>query len=426
MAIVAVVGAGVAGLAAAAHLRALGCTPVVLEASGRIGGRTWTTRPPELHGQVFDEGAVWLHDAERNPLVPVAEAAGFPLTDADAVRQGRTWLADRWASEAERRDLDAAWSRFEAEADRRLAAPGADGTLADVADRLGDDPWALTVESWEGPVIAAAPARALSLRDWRNNLLGGGNLMLADGMGDFIARALGADVAVHCGVAARRVREGQRRRLVIETDAGDLDAAGCIVTVSTGVLQAEAIRFAPALPPRTGAAIADLPMGRSIKVALRAEGPDRLDLPAFTTLDRRIERRGDPLVLVNAWPFGRAYVSAWIGADAADALDGPEAAAALVRGQMRAMFGARADRLFGAATPHVTCWTEDALIRGAYAYARPGRSAARTELAEPVWDGRLAFAGEAVHPTLGGTVGGAYLAGQAAAARMAATLAMAR
>ena len=65
---VVVVGAGVAGLAASAALRRRGRDCVLIEASGRIGGRAFTGWPAALRGAPFDYGASWLHDADRNPL----------------------------------------------------------------------------------------------------------------------------------------------------------------------------------------------------------------------------------------------------------------------------------------------------------------------------------------------------------------------
>jgi monoamine oxidase len=56
------------------------------------------------------------------------------------------------------------------------------------------------------------------------------------------------------------------------------------------------------------------------------------------------------------------------------------------------------------------------LFGGCYAYAVPGHAAARAALAQPVADGRLVFGGEACHTDgFAGTVGGAWISGQAAA-----------
>ena len=98
---VVVIGAGLAGLGAAAALRGWARVAVVLEAAGRIGGRAWTAYPPALGGVWFDMGAIWLHDAENNPLTPIARAAGDALLRSDVLRTERTFVGARLATEAE-------------------------------------------------------------------------------------------------------------------------------------------------------------------------------------------------------------------------------------------------------------------------------------------------------------------------------------
>jgi monoamine oxidase len=58
-------------------------------------------------------------------------------------------------------------------------------------------------------------------------------------------------------------------------------------------------------------------------------------------------------------------------------------------------------------------------VRGAYCYAVPGAALARDRLAEPVGDGHLLFAGEACNVPYAGTVAGAWISGQNAAALVA-------
>jgi monoamine oxidase len=60
---VVVIGAGVAGLAAAKKLKTSGFTVIVLEAQDKIGGRTRTNR---TLGVAFDEGASWIHGPTGN------------------------------------------------------------------------------------------------------------------------------------------------------------------------------------------------------------------------------------------------------------------------------------------------------------------------------------------------------------------------
>ena len=68
---------------------------------------------------------------------------------------------------------------------------------------------------------------------------------------------------------------------------------------------------------------------------------------------------------------------------------------------------------------HATQWNKEPWALGAFSAAAPGGQPSRMALAEPFRD-RLWFAGEAVHETLWGTVGGAWASGDRAAAAGAA------
>lgn len=80
--------------------------------------------------------------------------------------------------------------------------------------------------------------------------------------------------------------------------------------------------------------------------------------------------------------------------------------------------------LFGPNIPEVerllvSRWTADPLSRGSYSYAAVGATPDDfTTLGRPA-HGVLFFAGEHTHPTYRGTVHGAYLSGQRAAAQLA-------
>src|ERR1700722_13460096 len=118
---------------------------VVLEASSRVGGRAWTGFPAAFGGVWFDMGAIWLHDAEHNPLVPLARAAGETLLRSDEIRQERTLVGDRMATEVELTAYANAWPRYEAATDAILEVQD-DVSLAEVTRQLPDDPWAATIE----------------------------------------------------------------------------------------------------------------------------------------------------------------------------------------------------------------------------------------------------------------------------------------
>ncbi len=392
-----VIGAGVAGLRAAQVLGAQGVRVTVLEASARIGGRAWTSRPAMLAGAAFDHGASWLHAAGRNPLVPLARKAGITLIDSDAERARRLYIDGREATRAETAAYDAAWAATDA-----LTPLGADTTLQALLDPA--DPWTPTIAHWEGAIIAAADADALSAQDWKRNALEGANLSTVDGLGTLVTQLLAGPVQLETPVLAVHW-DGPGVR--VETTRGTLHAAACIVTVSTGVLAAGSIRFNPALPVPVQEAVHGLPMGLLSKVAL----PGRLDVPANTSMVRRLEP-GEAGMNFIAGPRGAGHVLGFMGGRTAWALAGDDRAAEeFARTELR--------RMLPFALPPgavVTHWGTDPWSRGAYAYARPGHAGARAVLAGADLAGRVLFAGEATRTDgLAGTVGGAYLSGQDAA-----------
>ena len=412
---VAVIGAGLAGLGAATALRAAGRSALVLEASDRIGGRAWTTHPAQLGGVWFDMGAVWLHSAEINPLVPIARAAGDTLLRSDELRVERTFVGTREATAEEYADYGGAWQRYEDRAAVILRTRD-DVPMAEVARSMPDDPWAVTVETWEGPIICCASADEFSLRDWYRNLLSGSNLVPQGGIGAFVARRLGEGLDIRCATPVTKL-SWNGSGVSVETLRGRVTARSAIVTVSTGVLAAGAIAFDPPLPPEVLSSIHALPMGLAMKVALRATGPDRLDLPLHCSVDRQVKRSGDPTMGFQCWPYKRDYVQGWVGGPVAWELAraGEAAAVDFALGQLRALFGGRVDRLFGGGQTLVTRWDADPFVRGAYSFVRPGDADARIALAQPLADGRLLFAGEACHNGMAGTVAGAWISGQDAA-----------
>jgi monoamine oxidase len=412
---VVVIGAGLAGLGAATALRQAGRRAVVLEAADRIGGRAWTADPPELGGVWFDMGAVWLHSAEINPLVPIARATGETLLRSDELRRERTFVGTREATRDEYADFAAAWDRYEVKAGALLREVD-DAPLAVVARSLPDDPWAVTVETWEGPIICCASADELSLRDWHTNVLSGSNLVPDGGIGAFVARQLGKGLDIRLRTPASRVTWGGPG-VQVETPTSTITARSAIVTVSTGVLSASAIRFDPPLPPATQAAIHAMPMGLAMKVALRATSEDRIGLPLHCSLDRQVKRSGDPTMAFQCWPYKRDYIQGWIGGPAAWDLarSGDAAALDFALGQLRSVLGSQVDRVFAGGSHLVTHWEADPLIRGAYSFVHPGDAGARAALGTPLADGRLVFAGEACHSGMTGTVAGAWISGQDAA-----------
>ena len=409
-----VVGAGVAGLAAAAALRRAGSDCVVLETSSRVGGRAWTAFPPALGGAAFDHGASWLHAAERNPLAELAHAHGDALAGSGEDWTRHVRIGERRATEGEMAAYDHAWTRFEAVAGER-AGQVPDTSLADALAGLRDDPWTATVETFEATLIAAADPKDFSVRDWHLNELTGSNLTVPGGLGALVARRL-APLAGPVRLDSPVTRIAWDRPgggVGASTPSGDVAARACIVTVSTGVLAAGTIGFDPPLPADRRAAIDGLPMGLLTKVALRAATPERFGLAPGTSLHRWVAHAGEPAMFFLAWPDGQDHLLGFVGGPAAWELSraGPAATEAFARAELRRLLGAEA--AFAGAV--VTGWGGNPAFAGAYAYARPGCAGARAAMDAPLAE-RLWFAGEAwCSDGLAGTVGGAFRSGEAAA-----------
>jgi monoamine oxidase len=411
---VVIVGAGAAGLAAAAALRAAGRSTLLLEASDMPGGRARTTAPAFLGGAWLDEGAGSLHMAKHNPLVPLAKRAGHKLRHA-VRNSSRMIVGDRLATAADHAAYEAAEAAWFEIVMRRPAEPDTDVATAGGAFRR-ENPWVPTIEAWHASLIDAVDAPRLSLADFRLNQLDGENLIAERGLGRLLRDVLETDAGpIRCLCPVQRIVWGGSE-VRVETPQGTITAASVIVTVSTGVLNAGLIAFDPPLPAETAAAIGNLPMGLLSRVVLRARGEDRLGMTEGSHAFRRLEHFGEPFMSFMAWPRGTDHAIGFVGGDAAWAVaSDPPAAIDLARSEWRAVFGAQADGIF-AEGGFTTDWGTDPHHLGAYSYARPGGAGARAILAQPIAGGRLLFAGEACRTDgMAGTVGGAVLDGRRAA-----------
>jgi monoamine oxidase len=409
-----VIGAGVAGLAAAAALRDAGYTIAILEAGTRIGGRAWTNHPAQLGFHAFDHGASWLHAAHRNPLIPLAQAQGEPV-HPDTPWENRVHVFDESGGPAAWAEYENADSRWRSAVTARLAGP--DCSLADAASAVASDPWTASIETWEGAIIAAADADQLSLYDWHDNELDGDNYVAQGGLGALLARILAPPQNGITFAARVTAIEAEPQGVRIRTaDGQGFRAGAAVVTVSTGVLRDEAIAFTPGLPPDVLAALDGLPMGLLTKIALRAASGDRFGFAPGTGLFRRVPVRFAPALSILLWTEDAPIATGFTGGRAAwDFCARANDATEFMLGEIQTLLGPGVRKSF-APDGLMTDWGTDPAFRGAYAYATPGNAGARKTLATPIWDGRLIFAGEACATDgLAGTVAGAYASGRKAA-----------
>lgn len=83
---VVIIGAGLAGLAAAEHVRRAGLSCVVLEARDRVGGKTWSAPLAKGDG-VIDLGAAWINDTNQSRMIALARRFGAELIEQNTTGQ---------------------------------------------------------------------------------------------------------------------------------------------------------------------------------------------------------------------------------------------------------------------------------------------------------------------------------------------------
>ncbi len=394
-----VIGAGMAGLAAAAALQEGGRSVRLLEARERIGGRAWTV---EREGLPFDLGCHWFHSADRNPLVAVARHLGIEVEENE-ILWAQPWNRRKLGKRAD--DLTQAWERLEDAFDEVLAGKG-DRPFAELLEETGTwAPFVAAAYSWSSGTLP----ETLSSRDLATGLDTHCNWRTPAGLGSVVARFGGPlPVTLDCPVRKIAVTAGGVR---VESDRGSEEAKAVIVTVPTGVLAAGGIVFDPPLEAAKLQALADLPLGDNEKVFFRVVGQpfgNPFDFQANLFYDR-VETAH-----YHIQEFARPTVEAYFGGPLARRLasEGEAALAAFAVEELVQEFGSD---LAGKLTPVAsTAWCRDPWLGGAYSYARPGASAARATLAAP-HAGRVHFAGEATSRESFATLHGAYGSGRRAA-----------
>ncbi len=399
-----VIGAGVAGLAAAERLREVGARPLVLEASGRIGGRVLTD---QANG-VVELGAEFVHGARaatwdvirragiKTRPYEVSEAAPRRFSLGGVLQEADWSLAPRIEEFAEKGERYAGPEISLTEWFRRLA-PNDDPAALIARDRIArveaSDPADLSA-------LALARERQMNTAGWENFRLPGGYIEVVGAMAE------GARIRRSAPVA--RVAWGSGGASVTLQSGETLPAQAVIVTVSLGVLQSGLIEFSPALPRRKTGAIHRLRMGPASKLILWFQRPF---WPPFSFL-------GADRQLPSWWRVAEATaLVGFAGGPDASKLAALGEAGAIEAGlrETSKLFGA--DARAGFIRGKLMAWQDEPYILGGYSYTPLGAGDARDDLAEAVPP--LFFAGEATS-TNGhvGTVHGAIESGWRAAAEV--------
>ncbi|WP_372984048.1 FAD-dependent oxidoreductase [Microbacterium sp.] len=258
---VAIVGAGLAGAAAAARLVAEGLQVTVFEARDRVGGRVQSVVddkawpfPAQLGGWLLGSSDDVLLDA-LNALdirtVPVTGSL-WRSTDGD-VEPVPIEPVQAAIATAQQGLTDASLDDALAAAGADLEEPGLAALLASVAASAGAD--ASDVSTWFPPRLPVDEMLAPlgDLTPAIEGLLEGAKLSLSSP----VSRVAYDEAGVSLGIASGESLSFDR----------------VLITVPLGVLKSEGLQFSPALPFGHRGAIAELGMGRIETVWLRFDDP---------------------------------------------------------------------------------------------------------------------------------------------------------
>ncbi len=414
-----IIGAGAAGLAAAAELARAGRSVLVLEARERIGGRVWTRHVDGLPVPV-ELGAEFIHGRPAATF-SLLRKAGAAAVAAPFVR----WSVRRGELQLQRDDLFAQVRkalRGQAGALGKkdvsfgtLLARGLRGLSADARAFAR-----MRVQGYEAADPARASARAI-VEEWGGEGPGEeGHFRPAGGYGallDSLAGGHGAGLRLRTVVRAVRWKRGAVE--VEGTSRGEpfrAQAARAIVTLPLGVLQRapgapDAVRFTPALEEKRRA-LKGLACGAVIKAALlfRTAFWEELDGARYRDAAFFHSPAAAFPTFWTALPARAPLLIAWAGGPNALRLSGA-AAPRIVRqavASLESIFGKRAGIGARLDAAWLHDWQKDPFARGAYSYVAVGGHGARAALAAPVAD-TLFFAGEATdfegeHATVAGAL----------------------
>jgi len=435
-----IIGAGLAGAAAARQLVKWGYKVVLLEGRNRPGGRVWSMR---MEGGdkigLADLGGAIITGIDGNPLAVLARQLGVPMHEIRNrcplyLEDGTEAPADLDAQVLEQHNalLDGA-DKFRDELPGDVADCISVGAALkmlwnEVPREPGREELQETLMRWHFANVEfanAAKLHSLSLRNWDQDdpyEMEGAHVFLPGGNGQLVG-ALLRDVPVFYGQVVSRIAHS-REGVTVTTQDNTFKADACLVTVPLGVLKKDAIVFSPPLPEDKQQAITRLGYGVLNKLVL-------LFPHAFwdTTLDTIGHVSPDPdmpglFFLFYCFPEhlagGGAVLGVLVSGHAAERFESmpvPDAVARLMK-VLRTIHEPMGITVPDPLNAVATRWASDPLSYGSYSSVAVGATGDDYEALARDVAGRLFFAGEATIAKWPATMHGAFISGLREAAKI--------
>lgn len=411
-----VIGAGIAGLAAAAKLQANGYRIQIIEGRERIGGRIWTSRAWD--DMPVDLGASWIHGVTKNPITDLADTTGIERTPTDYenslvyTMEGEELAdADVELLEEQLMTLLDATAALVEDTDDMSLADAIQQVLSEHAESLDQTSLNFSINSMIEHEYAA-DVEELSAQYWDNDSeVMGGDVIFLDGY-DQILDQLKTGLTIHTEQHVKAI-DYTTESIIITTDTATFEAEHVIITVPLGVLKQGTIRFIPPLDTPKTEAITLLKSGLLNKTWMRfptAFWPKEPEIINYID-----EQKGRWAEFLNLYHYTDKPILLGFNAGSYGHMLESRSDAEIIADGMHVL-----RTIYGPTIPdpeawQITRWGTDPFAFGSYSFLGVGATdALRDDLAQPV-AGRLFFAGEATSRTYPSTVHGAYLSGLRAA-----------
>jgi monoamine oxidase len=429
---VAVIGAGVAGLACARALCEAGLRVTILEARSRVGGRIWTVHPSLTNAPV-ELGAEFIHGLPREvwQIVERADLQTHELT-------GNRWRLEqaRLAPASGSWDLiDSIFRRIDESAPDQSFQEFLEHACSDLPQHTRIEA-AAYVENFHACNASRISAHALAR--WHRSdreIQGHRGFRFPKGYEGLVGALAAASRPDLLTVRLNTVvTEIAWNPSTVEVAAQSPDqqqhssirADAAVITLPLGVLQAPpgtggAVCFRPELTEKADA-LKQLEMGAAIRLVLCFRHCFWTDYKLVRPPMPDMSFLSSPEELFSMWwssvSAGTAMLTGWSGGVRAEQLSDLGSAAIIERGLevLHRVFGVPLETLRGLVQEYfVHDWQSDPYSRGAYSYALADSKEAARTLAAAIGN-TLFFAGEATDFSgHNGTVHGAIASGQRAA-----------